>query len=438
MREIFRGYYPPTDAEREQLWDEGEIVLDTNSLLNLYRYTDSTRESFVNVLTTFQERLWIPAQVGLEFHGRRLDVIEDQRAAFQSVRRSFEGLEKSFEGDVMRYKRHPSLDAPAILSKLVYALDSLKTQLGERETSDAVKLNRMDSDDILDSVTTLFADRVGLPSTDEELSKIYKEGAARYQNSIPPGYKDNSKGEPGKYGDLVLWKQLLEHASAKRSSAIFVTDDGKEDWWRIFRGQKLGARPELVDEYFAASGARVYFLTPEQFLREAQSRSQARVAEETLAEVKDVSTESDDRIRRFAQRQSTQRMLEEIQSQRAKLNGYIKAGQDSGRVFERARVLEERQRLIDELLSFERDDDQYSRTTAGTAGDEDSVDAEHAQSRRRRSTYLRSLLADVNQRLQTEGDEDDIARTTFVLDRLAELDRRMELIVESLEANLEQ
>jgi hypothetical protein len=76
MRERFRGFYPPTAEELEELWSSGSIILDTNALLNLYRYSSETRTDFLSVLSAVQERLWIPEQVGKEFHANRLGVIE--------------------------------------------------------------------------------------------------------------------------------------------------------------------------------------------------------------------------------------------------------------------------------------------------------------------------------------------------------------------------
>lgn len=90
MKSAFRGYYPPTEDELEVLWTEGLLVLDTNALLNLFRYTANTRREFLDVLTSRLEDLWIPHHVGVEFHRRRLDVIHEQRDAFSSIRKSIE------------------------------------------------------------------------------------------------------------------------------------------------------------------------------------------------------------------------------------------------------------------------------------------------------------------------------------------------------------
>src|SRR5438128_8631528 len=78
MRDTFPGYYRPTGEQFRKLWGESFFAFDTNVLLNIYRYTSETREVFFRVLEGLQSRLWVPHQAALEFHRRRLDVIDEQ------------------------------------------------------------------------------------------------------------------------------------------------------------------------------------------------------------------------------------------------------------------------------------------------------------------------------------------------------------------------
>lgn len=104
----------------------------------------------------------------------------------------------------------------------------------------------------------------------ERLSLIGSVGAARYEGRIPPGYQDrNKKGQdaddsddaslPGanRYGDLIFWKETLDHASKAGAAAIIVlTNDRKNDWRmggsaqpsidREMRDQKKSWRPVPV------------------------------------------------------------------------------------------------------------------------------------------------------------------------------------------------
>ena len=46
---------------------------------NRYRYNDAARDEFIKVIKFYKERLWIPYQVGLEFHRRREDIMRKKR-----------------------------------------------------------------------------------------------------------------------------------------------------------------------------------------------------------------------------------------------------------------------------------------------------------------------------------------------------------------------
>jgi PIN like domain len=60
--------------------------------------------------------------------------------------------------------------------------------------------------------------------------------------------QDDGKEEPGKFGDLVMWNQLLDHAEQEGLPVILVTDENKEDWVRRIEGNTRGPRPGLIEE----------------------------------------------------------------------------------------------------------------------------------------------------------------------------------------------
>jgi hypothetical protein len=97
--------------------------------------------------------------------------------------------------------------------------------------------------------------RVGNPFPISSLIKIFTEGEERYTYRIRPGYMDmeKDKRDPSKrekFGDLIIWKQILEHARASQSPIIFITNDEKEDWWVLDRNNiPIKPREELMDEF---------------------------------------------------------------------------------------------------------------------------------------------------------------------------------------------
>ncbi len=77
MKNKFIGFYNPTSEEIDNAWKTGVFAFDANALLNLYRYTESTRKDFIMALKTIKDKLFLPYQAAYEYHDNRLGVIED-------------------------------------------------------------------------------------------------------------------------------------------------------------------------------------------------------------------------------------------------------------------------------------------------------------------------------------------------------------------------
>ncbi len=65
----------------------------------------------------------------------------------------------------------------------------------------------------------------------KRIYQICDEGEKRFKNKTPPGFKDKEKQGLRQFGDLILWNEILEISKANSTNVLFVTDDGKEDWW---------------------------------------------------------------------------------------------------------------------------------------------------------------------------------------------------------------
>ncbi|WP_440709740.1 PIN-like domain-containing protein [Herbiconiux sp. YIM B11900] len=291
MRNLFRGYYTPTEEELADIWSRGLIVLDTNALLNLFRYTDSTRDDFLLVLQALAEQLWIPHQVGLEFQRRRLGVIEDQAKAYDEIDNAIKAASNGILKALQGYRLHPSLDKGATTELLDNSMKAITDAVEKSREDYEARVADGANERVFDTVTTLYEGRVGESTDVETLKALYVEGAQRYAEKIPPGYEDKDKPEPNRYGDLVLWRQLIAHVGNVKQPALFITDDGKEDWWYRVKGKTQGPRVELVDEFFEASGERVHFYSPDQFLRFAKTRLELTVNTTSVREVELVSRE---------------------------------------------------------------------------------------------------------------------------------------------------
>jgi hypothetical protein len=286
MRTTFRGYYAPSREELTSLWDAGLIVLDTNVLLNLYRYTEETRESLLGVLTEFAEHLWLPYQVAEEYHKQRPTIITEQRKAYEGLRKSVTSSIGALKGQVDKYRRHPVLE----VNDLIEAIDKLYRSLldiisrQEKRHSD-VASHTVRDDDVLDRITLLYEGRVGQPYEEARFADIKAEGERRYTAKIPPGYADRNKPAPERYGDLVLWNQILDHVEQVQRPVILVTDDAKDDWWLRHDGETIGPRPELIAEMKERTGQLLHIYRAEQFARHARDHAATTISDSALIEI---------------------------------------------------------------------------------------------------------------------------------------------------------
>lgn len=94
MKNEFIGYYRPTKEEKDSAWKTGVFIFDTNALLNLYRYSETTRKDFLTALEKIKARLHLPYHVALEFHKNRHGVIEDSTAKYDSL---LDGIQEVFK-----------------------------------------------------------------------------------------------------------------------------------------------------------------------------------------------------------------------------------------------------------------------------------------------------------------------------------------------------
>lgn len=59
MKKHFFEFYPLSEKEIDSIWSGGIISFDANVLINLYRYTEKTRDDFFKVMSFYKNRIWI-------------------------------------------------------------------------------------------------------------------------------------------------------------------------------------------------------------------------------------------------------------------------------------------------------------------------------------------------------------------------------------------
>ncbi|MGN6178800.1 MAG: PIN-like domain-containing protein [Mucilaginibacter sp.] len=297
MKEEFFGFYSPTTNEINKSWEDGIFVFDANTLLNLYRYSNSTRKDFLLVLEKLKDKLFMPHQVGLEYQTNRINVIEILSNSYDSLEKDIKEIfENQFKNQVNKFKRHPSISIDAILKLQEDFLKKIKSELEKQRKAHP---DFTTEDGVLNQLTEIYKGKVGKAFSKEELQKIYSEGKARYEQQIPPGYKDletkRKRGEQHVYGDLIIWKEVINFARKEKKLIIFVTDDRKEDWWTIENGKTIRAREELIKEFYDLTGLRILIYSADNFLQFAKQRNLvSQIKDTSIVEVKEIRKADED------------------------------------------------------------------------------------------------------------------------------------------------
>ena len=105
MKNMFKQYnYFYTPEQYKDIWENALFVFDTNTLLNLYRYQEETRNEFLQVLNKISNRIWIPHHVALEFQRNRLTVICEQKELFSKTKKALEITTKTLNVELEKLK----------------------------------------------------------------------------------------------------------------------------------------------------------------------------------------------------------------------------------------------------------------------------------------------------------------------------------------------
>lgn len=279
MKELFPGYYRKTDGDIKQIWENGIIMFDTNVLLNLYRYSDSTQTTIIELIKKFSKQIYLPHQAALEYNRNRYEVIAEQEKAYNEFLDKISQIQKDLQ----------STSKPPFLStKVDKELNVVFEKVGDEVKESIQKYcEYLKNDPIYNAISDLFSDRITKPFSNDELNEIFKEGEDRYKNKIPPGFEDEKTKEGNrKYGDLILWKQIIQTAKELKKDVILITDERKIDWWwKIKDGRNMGPRQELTEEMKLQANVGFHMYSSERFLSYGQSFLKEKINQHALEEI---------------------------------------------------------------------------------------------------------------------------------------------------------
>ncbi|MFI6824077.1 PIN domain-containing protein [Micromonospora sp. NPDC050187] len=294
----YEGYRNARGVDLERVLRIGIVALDTNVLLDLYRYSKSPREQVFSALEAVSTALFIPAQVQTEFWRNRDDVMREviatnSVAGLREARKKAAGELSSWGTRTMSASEARDLQASLdnAFKQVIARVEQGGSGLNLREA-----LRDASKDPVLKRLEALSDGRVGPPFTTERLAELIAVGRGRFARRLPPGYMDADKPDQQEEGtgDYLVWEQLIEHAAAERKDLLFVTRDRKEDWWRLDADKEpIGPRVELINEMADRAGVGFFMALPQDFLEVAAEAFRVEVSESTLDTTQRLSEELD-------------------------------------------------------------------------------------------------------------------------------------------------
>ena len=282
--------YEINDKKEKYLWNNAIFVFDSSALLDFYFLPQNTRKQIFNNLigAKLKNRLWIPSHVKFEYNKNRANIIKKpisenyatiKKGSLNKITKSIDEIENTIHDLKNRTKKddkHPHLKQDNIEDYIKSISDfKITSDIFKKNIIDKINLieseitESLENDDVLDAIIANF--KIGREYSYDEIIDITKEGKHRYEFSIPPGYKDlHDKIGTQIFGDLIVWKQIIEYASETSKPIIFICNDLKEDWCYLEKksGEKRikSPREELIKEIHDKANVEFWMYNLPQFL----------------------------------------------------------------------------------------------------------------------------------------------------------------------------
>lgn len=247
------------------------IIMDTNVWLDLYNLSPATIKLIVNSIEENEKLFWMPNQVFIEFNRHVVKNRDGALNRYKNLKKSMcdtlNNAISNINTQTSMLKNKGNIEAITVCDDIIKQLKEQINTIGEeiekinekyiKETECISKDN-----DIIESlINFLYQNRDSAEFSIKELMDIYEEGEKRYKYKIPPGYTDQNKKETGesesqfllrKYGDLILWKEILRKISNSNLNLIFVENERKSDWWDKKESDNTNI-PRVLKEEFKVS-----------------------------------------------------------------------------------------------------------------------------------------------------------------------------------------
>lgn len=255
-----------------------KIILDTNVILDLARYSLVTSKNILEIFKECEENLWIPDQVLKEYKKNKDKVFGDLKKRYSSIEKKLLSILDDFDKKTNKAlniaKRYKYFKNDNFSDKIKSKNEEYKKIIESMKDNLGVEYYEITSgspgiiNEINNFVSRLEENKqVGNSIGFNEQLELIKEGEFRFKYKIAPGYKDNEKEGIEKFGDFFIWKEILKLPTKNRFlNIIFITSDEKDDWWSKDQRGNIEIKGELRSEFLEKNPyANISIMTLSQF-----------------------------------------------------------------------------------------------------------------------------------------------------------------------------
>lgn len=273
MRDIFRCYFPLGKEQIDNIWKNSLIVFDTNVLLEIYRLSEESRNTFFKIISAnnISERLWLPYQVGKEFFLKRAQVILEQTTIADKLNSKLLNHKNKLIEDISKIpmrNEHPFININEVKNIISEKFSEIEIYIKNKLKSHP---NHLHEDMFLEKIEKVFLENIGEKLSEKTLNDHKKEANGKYEKNTGVGCKDKDKDGDEKYGDYFIWKEMIFKSKKECRPIIFVTNEEKDDYWLKSDGKKIGMRYEHREEFFNETGQEILIYSLNIFLEKANN-----------------------------------------------------------------------------------------------------------------------------------------------------------------------
>ena len=150
-KELFE-WYLKSEKELAEIWDIAIFVPDANVLLHCLRHSAKVKDTLLGALKAKGDSLWIPYQVGLEFHRNREDVEITNFDVYDKMVNEYTKAFQSIRNYLGRLRAHPTIDKDSEEKALDKYLSDLRDRLADAKKNHP----KNEIEQIVDQVTKMF------------------------------------------------------------------------------------------------------------------------------------------------------------------------------------------------------------------------------------------------------------------------------------------